>query len=199
MDMTLFTALLVFAFVSSVTPGPNNLMLLASGANYGFRRTLPHMAGVSLGHTFLVIVVGLGLAGLFAAYPPLRTGLAVVAFAYMLWLALKIARAGEPEAARTNAKPLTFLQAAAFQWVNPKGWIMAITAQTAYAQDETAWAAALVGLGFLSMNWPAITLWAWLGQEMQRFLTNAFRLRVFNITMAVLLVASLLPVFWIEF
>jgi len=198
MDIALFTALLVFAFVSSVTPGPNNLMLLASGANFGFTRSIPHMSGISLGHTFLVIVVGLGLASLFSANPQLRTTLTVVAFVYMLWLAWKIARAGEPEARKEEARPLTFFQAAAFQWVNPKGWIMAITAQTVYAQDESIWAALLVGLGFLSMNIPAITLWAWMGQEMQRFLTSPLRLKVFNISMAVMLIASLVPIFWME-
>ncbi|MCB1386068.1 MAG: LysE family translocator [Nitratireductor sp.] len=194
MDTTLFAALLTFAFVASVTPGPNNLMLLASGANFGMRRTLPHMAGVSLGHSFMVIIVGLGLAGIFAAYPDLRLALGLVAFAYMLWLAWKIAHAAAPEEGTAAGKPLSFFQAAAFQWVNPKGWIMAITAQTAYAHDETAWAAILVGLGFLVVNMPAITLWAWLGQEMRRFLTSPTRLTVFNWTMAALLLLSLLPV-----
>lgn len=199
MNDTLFNALLVFALVSSATPGPNNMMLLASGANFGFRKTIPHMLGVSLGHTFLVVVVGLGLAGLFVRIPQLRQLLAVLAFAYMIWLAWKIANAGEPKKHQSSAKPFTFLQAAAFQWVNPKGWVMAITAQTAYAHNDTAIAALIVGAGFLSMNLPAITLWAWLGQEMRRFLTNPIRLRLFNWTMAVLLVLSLVPVFWSEF
>ncbi len=192
--MTLFIALLAFAFVSSVTPGPNNLMLLASGANFGLRRTLPHMFGVSLGHSFMVFIVGLGLAQMFQAYPPLRQIMLVASIAYMSWLAWKIAHASAPEGGKVDGTPLTFLQAAAFQWVNPKGWIMAIGAQTNYAQDTT-WAAALmVGLGFLIVNFPAITLWAWLGQEMRRFLTNRRRLTAFNWTMAALLLASLIPI-----
>ncbi|MBU1281036.1 MAG: LysE family translocator [Alphaproteobacteria bacterium] len=194
MDMTLFIALLAFAFVSSVTPGPNNLMLLASGANFGLRRTLPHMFGVSLGHSFMVFIVGLGLAQMFQAYPPLRQIMLVASIAYMSWLAWKIAHARAPEGGKVDGTPLTFLQAAAFQWVNPKGWIMAIGAQTNYAQDTTWVAALMVGLGFLIVNFPAITLWAWLGQEMRRFLTNRRRLTAFNWTMAALLLASLIPI-----
>ncbi|WP_417267013.1 LysE family translocator [Celeribacter baekdonensis] len=194
MDMTLFIALLAFAFVSSVTPGPNNLMLLASGANFGLRRTLPHMVGVSLGHSFMVFIVGLGLAQMFQAYPPLRQIMLVVSIVYMTWLAWKIAHASAPKEGTVSGKPLTFFQAAAFQWVNPKGWIMAIGAQTNYAQDATWGAALMVGVGFVIVNFPAITLWAWLGQEMRRFLTNTRRLTAFNWTMAALLMASLIPI-----
>ncbi|PTQ72655.1 threonine/homoserine/homoserine lactone efflux protein [Celeribacter persicus] len=192
--MTLFLALLAFAFVTSVTPGPNNLMLLASGANFGIRRSLPHMFGIALGFTLMVFIVGLGLAEAFDTFPVLRQGMMVVAVLYMLWLAWKIAHASAPEAGQTGGKPLTFLQAAAFQWVNPKAWIMAIGAQTNYAQDATWAAAALVALGFVLMNLPAISLWTWLGQEIRRFLTNPRRLMAFNWTMAALLVASLLPI-----
>lgn len=194
MDMTLFLALLAFAFVTSVTPGPNNLMLLASGANFGIRRSLPHMFGIALGFTLMVFIVGLGLAEAFDTFPVLRQVMMTVAVLYMLWLAWKIAHASAPEAGQTGGKPLTFLQAAAFQWVNPKAWIMAIGAQTNYAQDATWAAAALVALGFVLMNLPAISLWTWLGQEIRRFLTNPRRLMAFNWTMAALLVASLLPI-----
>ncbi|MEM5475872.1 LysE family translocator [Pacificibacter sp. AS14] len=194
MDMTLFFALLGFAFVASGTPGPNNLMLLASGANFGLRRTLPHMLGISLGHSFMVFVIGLGLAQAFHRFPLLQMVLTVISMAYMLWLAWKIAHATPPKEGEVGGKPFTFLQAAAFQWVNPKAVIMAITAQTNYAQGETWTAALVVGLGFLMVNFPAITLWAWLGTELRRFLTNPRRLSVFNWTMAGLLVASMVPI-----
>ncbi|WP_460274667.1 LysE family translocator [Celeribacter sp. ULVN23_4] len=194
MDTTLFLALLAFAFVTSVTPGPNNLMLLASGANFGIRRSLPHMFGIAFGFTLMVFIVGLGLAEAFETFPMLRQVMIVVAVLYMLWLAWKIAHASAPGEKEATGKPLSFLQAAAFQWVNPKAWIMAIGAQTNYAQDTTWLAAALVGFGFLLMNLPAISLWAWLGQEIRRFLTNPRRLVAFNWTMAGLLVASLLPI-----
>ncbi|MBU2868522.1 LysE family translocator [Pacificibacter marinus] len=194
MDMTLFFALLGFAFVASGTPGPNNLMLLASGANFGLRRTLPHMLGISLGHSFMVFVIGLGLAQVFHRLPILQIILTIVSMAYMLWLAWKIAHATPPKEGEIGGKPFTFLQAAAFQWVNPKAVIMAITAQTNYAQGDTWTAALAVGLGFLMVNFPAITLWAWLGTELRRFLTNPRRLTVFNWTMAGLLVISMVPI-----
>ncbi|ATG47517.1 LysE family translocator [Celeribacter ethanolicus] len=194
MDMTLFLALLAFGFVTSVTPGPNNLMLLASGANFGIRRSLPHMFGIAFGFTLMVFIVGLGLAEAFETFPVLRQVMMVVAVLYMLWLAWKIAHAAAPGEKEATGKPLSFLQAAAFQWVNPKAWIMAISAQTNYAQDTTWLAAGIVAFGFLLMNLPAISLWAWLGQEIRRFLTNPRRLVAFNWTMAALLVASLLPI-----
>ncbi|WP_075997316.1 LysE family translocator [Salaquimonas pukyongi] len=194
MTLTLLTALLAFAFVSSITPGPNNVMLLASGANFGVRRSLPHMFGVSIGHSFMVFMVGLGLAGLFVTFPKLQMALGVVAGAYMVWLAWKIANAAPPGAGEKRGNPLTFLQAAAFQWVNPKAWIMAVAAQTAYAPEASVWGALFVAIGFMSVNFPAITAWTWLGQEMRRFLTSRRRLQVFNWTMAVLLIASILPI-----
>lgn len=119
--------------------------------------------------------------------------LAVSVF-YMLWLAWKIAHAAPPREGQAKGQPLTFVQAAAFQWVNPKGWIMAIGAQTTYAQGAEWTAAALVGLGFLAVNLPAITLWAWAGTEVRRFLSNRRRLVLFNWSMAILLVLSLLPI-----
>ena len=194
MDMTLFFALLGFAFVASGTPGPNNLMLLASGANFGLKRTLPHMLGISLGHSFMVFVIGLGLAQAFQRLPLLQTTMIVVSMTYMLWLAWKIAHSAPPKQGEAAGKPFTFLQAAAFQWVNPKAVIMAISAQTNYAQGETWMAALLVGVGFMMVNFPAIFLWAWMGTEVRRFLSNPRRLTIFNWSMALLLIASMVPV-----
>ena len=187
--------LVQFAFASSITPGPNNLMLMASGANYGFRRTIPHMLGVSLGHSFMVLMIGLVLLRLFHAYPVLNTVLTVGAAIYMTWLAWKIATAVPPEAEAVKGTPFTFLQAAAFQWVNPKAWVMAITAITAYAPQNwsTLAGSLLVAVVFLATNLPSITLWAVLGVQVRRFLGTARRLRIFNVTMAVLLLASLWP------
>ncbi len=195
MSPEILLALITFAFVSSITPGPNNLMLMASGANYGFRRTIPHMLGISLGHAFMVTMVGLILLRVFELYPVLNTVLKVLSAAYMLWLAWKIATAVAPEAKAVTGKPFTFLQAAAFQWVNPKAWYMAITAITAYApQDRGVFMGALiVALVFAATNFPSVSVWAWLGVQVRRLLGTPQRLRVFNITMAVLLVASLYP------
>ena len=199
MTLQILLALTGFAFVTSVTPGPNNLMLLASGANYGFRRTLPHMAGISGGFAVMVALVGVGLMGLFDAWPPARLVLAVLSVVYMLWLAWKIANAGEPghsdrKGTKAGARPLTFMEAALFQWVNPKAWAMALTSITLYAPGRELVAVIAVAIVFAAVNLPSVSLWAWLGQEMRRVLTNPTRLRLFNWTMAALLVLSLYPV-----
>jgi threonine/homoserine/homoserine lactone efflux protein len=189
-------ALALFAFVTSVTPGPNNLMLMASGANFGFRRTVPHMLGVGLGFVLMTFLVGVGLAGLFQTYPLAVTVLEVVSVVYMLWLAWKIAHAAAPRDRQAGGTPMTFLQAAAFQWVNPKAWAMALTAVTVHAPDRSLWAVALVALIFGAINLPSVSLWTLIGQQLRRVLTNARRLTVFNWTMAGLLVLSLAPVLW---
>ncbi|MCB1383323.1 MAG: LysE family translocator [Notoacmeibacter sp.] len=195
MKTELLTALAAFSLVSSITPGPNNLMLMASGANFGFRRTLPHMMGVNLGFTLMVALVGLGLVGLFDLYPVAKTVLTAVSVAYLVYLAWKIARAGAPKAeGETAARPFTFLQAAAFQWVNPKAWTMALTAMSAYAPGGSARAALLVAAVFGLVNLPSIVVWVVAGQGLRRFLTNARRLTLFNYSMAGLLLASLYPV-----
>jgi threonine/homoserine/homoserine lactone efflux protein len=196
MMMQTLPALMAFAFVTSVTPGPNNMMLMASGANFGFARTVPHMLGIAIGFTAMVFLVGMGLAGLFQAEPRAVVALAVVSVAYMLWLAWKIAHAAPPEPGRAGGRPLTFLQAALFQWVNPKAWAMALTAVSVHAPDRSVWAVAVVALVFGAINFPSVSVWTLVGQEMRRFLTNPARLRAFNWTMAALLVLSLAPVLW---
>ena len=195
MSYDILIALVGFAFASSVTPGPNNVMLMASGANYGLRRTVPHMLGISVGHAFMVFMVGVVLLGVFLAYPALNIVLKVVSAAYMLWLAWKIANAVPPEMKQVTGQPFTFLQAAAFQWVNPKAWFMATTAISAYApQDRGLVLGSLMVAGiFATTNLPAVTIWAWIGVQLRRWLGTARRLRVFNISMALLLVASLWP------
>lgn len=189
-------ALALFALVTSVTPGPNNLMLMASGANFGFRRTVPHMLGVGLGFVLMTFLVGVGLAGLFQTYPLAVTALEVVSVVYMLWLAWKIANAAAPKDRQAGGTPMTFLQAAAFQWVNPKAWAMALTAITVHAPDRSLWAVALVAVIFGAINLPSVSLWTLIGQQMRRVLTNTRRLMIFNWTMAGLLVLSLAPVLW---
>jgi len=186
--------LATFAFVTSITPGPNNLMLMASGANFGFRRTIPHMLGVALGFVFMAFLMGIGLAELFDEFPWLHTVLTVVSIAYLLWLAWKIAHAAPPEPGAAKGTPLTFLQAAAFQWVNPKAWAMALTAVTIYAPGDTALAILAVAAVFGAINLPSVSTWCLLGQGMQRILTDHKRLLAFNWTMALLLVLSLYPV-----
>ncbi|MDG1128666.1 hypothetical protein A8B83_03975 [Rhodobacteraceae bacterium EhC02] len=194
MTLDSFLALSAFALVSSITPGPNNLMLMASGANFGFRRTVPHMLGIGLGFGLMVVLVGLGLVRIFDAFPVTHLILTVVGVAYLLWLAWKIAHAAAPDAARAGARPFTFLQAVLFQWVNPKAWQMALTAITLYAPDRSVVAILWVGLVFALINLPSVSTWTVMGQQMGRILSSPKRLRLFNWSMAALLVASLVPV-----
>ena len=194
MNTELLTALALFAFVTSITPGPNNLMLMASGANYGFRRTIPHMLGIGIGFTIMLLLVGAGLIRVFDECPLAHDVLKVVSVAYLLWLAWKIATATGPAEGRAGGRPMTFLQAAAFQWVNPKAWAMALTAITAYAPDRSMLAIVVVALIFGAINLPSVSTWTLVGQQMARFLTSHARRRTFNWTMATLLIASLMPV-----
>ncbi len=196
MTYELLTALIGFSFVSSITPGPNNMMLMASGANFGLRRTLPHMMGVGIGFILMVFLVGIGLTQIFDLWPMSYSVLKVVSVAYLLYLAFKIATSApkSPDAPDTEKKPITFLQAAAFQWVNPKAWAMALTATTAYSGGHSFQNDIFVALIFGAVNIPAISCWTVLGQQMRRFLTNPARLRTFNWTMGALLVATLWPI-----
>ena len=194
MTLEILFALSAYALVSSITPGPNNLMLMASGANFGFARTIPHMLGISIGFLVLVVLVGIGLAQIFERFPISHTVLKVVSVIYLLYLAWKIARAAPIEDRESAGKPMSFLQAALFQWVNPKAWSMALTAISVYAPATALWALALVGGIFALVNLPSVAVWAVLGREMARILTNTRRLVIFNWTMALLLVGSLVPV-----
>lgn len=192
MNQSALIALSAFALVSSITPGPNNLMLMASGANFGIRRTVPHALGIGVGFTVMIVLVGIGLMGLFDMWPVLGTALKVVGVAYLLWLAWKMANAAAPESgAEADGRPMTFMQAALFQWVNPKAWTMALSAIALYAPDRSLIAVLLIAAVFGVVNLPSVTLWAVMGQGLQGWLSSAIRLRTFNWTMAGLLVASL--------
>jgi threonine/homoserine/homoserine lactone efflux protein len=195
MTYEIILGLIIFSLVSSITPGPNNLMLMASGANFGFRRTLPHMLGVALGFTLMVILVGIGLVQVFDAFPISYQILKIVSVTYLLYLAWKIGTAA-PAQGNTDAggTPFTFVQAALFQWVNPKAWTMALTAVSVYSPSQNVAAIAFVAAVFGAVNLPCISLWTTLGQQLQNLLTSPMRLRAFNITMALLLVTSLYPV-----
>jgi threonine/homoserine/homoserine lactone efflux protein len=197
MEMQQLAALVGFAFVSSITPGPNNMMLMASGANFGMRRTVPHALGVAIGFTLMIVLVGIGLVGLFEAWPPLFTILKVVSAVYLLWLAWKIATAPAPDASKTadGARPMTFLQAALFQWVNPKAWTMALTAITVYAATRSLPAVLAVAAVFGVINLPVVSIWAAMGQYLGRWMENDRQRRTFNWGMAALLVGSLAVAF----
>lgn len=186
--------LVTFAFVTSITPGPNNLMLMASGANFGFSRTIPHMLGVALGFVLMATLVGLGLAGIFTRWPLLYDALPIVSVVYLLWLAWRIATAGQPKEGGVSGRPLTFVEAAAFQWVNPKAWAMALTAVTVYAPGPGFAAVVAVAAVFGAVNLPSVGTWCLAGVRLRALMTSPARLRMFNWTMAALLVGSLYPI-----
>ncbi|MEM6896286.1 MAG: LysE family translocator [Pseudomonadota bacterium] len=196
MGWELTLALLGFAFASSITPGPNNMMLMASGANFGFGRSLPHLAGIGAGFALMIALVGFGLAQLFEVFPVLHWVLKIGAALYMTWFAWKIATAAPKlDAPDEVGKPFTFLQAALFQWVNPKAWAMALTVVSVYMPEALGLLApVIVALLFQIAGVPCMVAWAVLGVGMRRFLTSAGRLRVFNGVMGALLVLSLWPI-----
>lgn len=185
----------VFAFVTSVTPGPNNMMLLASGVNFGVRATLPHMLGISCGHFIMLMAVGLGLGELFIRVPAVYPVMQMLGMAYMLYLAWGIVRSGAPAAqdeTNPSAKPLGFWSAAAFQWVNPKAWVMTLGFFSNYLPQEAGvLLIAAASLLFSLINFPSIAVWAVMGARMGHYLQVDLYRRIFNWTMAVLLVASM--------
>lgn len=195
--MTIETALalVTFAFVSSITPGPNNFMLLASGVNFGFRRTIPHMCGIGVGFFTLLIGVGFGLGALFSTFPQLHVALKIVGGIYLLWLAWKIATARSMSSEKAaRARPMTFMEAAAFQWVNPKAWIMAVTGMALFTRPEAPYLSVLfVATAFAFVNFPSVSTWAGFGTALRGFLASPARLKWFNIAMGVLLAASVVP------
>jgi threonine/homoserine/homoserine lactone efflux protein len=185
---------MLFVVVTTITPGPNNTMLLASGVNFGFKRTVPHILGISAGVVVLMLSVGFGLGQAFRHAPWLYTALEAASVAYLLWLAWKIGTSGAIKVKSGDRRPMRFHEAIAFQWVNPKAWMMVLTAATTIRLSadfgvNTVVMAAL----FYVIGLPCICLWAAFGTGMRRFLADPRRLRMFNIAMALSLVASMYP------
>jgi len=184
-------ALASYAFVMSITPGPNNVMLTASGAAFGYRATLPHLLGISLGHAFQTTLVGLGLGLLFTRYPWLQLGLKWLGFAYLVYLGWKLLWAGR--VGHTQARqPLAFMEAAAFQFVNPKAWVMALTTVSLFLPVSAPLLTACIAIAvvLVAVNFPCVTVWALFGSGMRHFLTSDRRRRAFNLLMSVLLLAT---------
>ncbi len=185
-------ALIIFAFVSSITPGPNNIMLWGSGMNFGFRQTLPHLAGINIGFASLILVTNLGLGTVFLRFPVISFVLRIIGSAYLLYLAYKVATAGRVVEGEATSTPMTFLQAAAFQYVNPKAWIMAATAASAFLPESQP---LLVGALFITavfsiVNLPCVSTWALAGSAIGRLLTNDRRRRIVNAFLGLLLVGT---------
>ena len=197
MSQPLLIAFIVFAAVMYFTPGPNNVMLLSSGLTYGFRRTLPHIAGITFGMAFMIAAVGFGLGTIFIAYPVLQTILKYAGAAYLIYLAAVIAMSEAAPSAQDNARgPMTFWGAAVFQWINVKGWVMVIGTITAYAAIAAyPWNITIQVVLSLILGMLSCTAWALFGSSLRPLLSSRKAVRAFNIVMALLLLASLYPVF----
>jgi threonine/homoserine/homoserine lactone efflux protein len=197
MSQPLFIAFVVFAAVMFFTPGPNNVMLLSSGLTHGFRRTLPHIAGITIGMAFMISAVGLGLGTIFITYPVLQAILKYAGAAYLIYLAAAIAISGAAPSGQQNQRgPMTFWGAAMFQWINAKGWVMVIGTITAYAAIASfPWNIVLQTAITLVVGTFSTVAWALFGTALRPVLTSPIAVRAFNIVMAVLLLASLYPVF----
>ena len=193
--LDIIMALMLFAFASSVSPGPNNLMLMSSGANFGFRKTLPHLIGVGLGFVLMLVLVGMGIMQVFDLYPASYLILKWCSVIYLIYLSYKVATAAQPKNSNSNnVKPFSFVQAVLFQWVNPKGWTMALTAIGIYAPERDINSVMFVGIVFGLVMLPSISVWVIMGQKIHKLLSSMKRLRIFNGVMATLLIASLYPV-----
>ncbi len=195
-DWHIVMAMAMFALASSITPGPNNMMLLSSGVNYGFKRTIPHMLGISSGHLVLLLAIAAGLDQLFQLFPLGYQIMKGVGFCYLLYLAWRIAFSTTPlKRGETKGHPSGFFGAALFQWVNPKALLMAITYFSNYMPiDASITFIFLTCLMFTVINLPCLGLWVLLGTQLERVLSQPRQLQVFNLVMALLLVLSMVPV-----
>ena len=195
--LTLAAAFLPFAFVAGFTPGPNNLLLAASGANFGIRRTIPHLIGIVIGFPLLVFAVALGLGTVFQRHPEVHTALKFVGGAFLVCLAWRIATARHGTAGPARGRPMTFVEAVLFQWVNPKAWVFAVTTVATYTTVEgraSVENAVIIAISLLVTIGSTIT-WTGFGSRLSRFLKESPRmLRVFNVGLAVMLVLSMVPV-----
>jgi len=185
----------VFGLTAVATPGPNNVMLTASGVNFGFRRTVPHMLGIAIGFAVMNLGVGLGLGQVFETFPQIHLVLKYTSIAYLVFLAWKIATAGQAKGDEARAKPFSFLQAAAFQWVNPKAWVIAVGAVATFTTvgGDLLLEVMLMSFIFLLVTFPSATTWTFFGTVIARYLHTPVRLRAFNWSMAGLLLLSLIP------
>ncbi|MDJ1156669.1 LysE family translocator [Chelatococcus sp. SYSU_G07232] len=195
MNPEILISLGIFSVVTSVTPGPDNLMLLASGVNFGLARTLPHSLGISFGFFLLLLAVGAGIGGLLTAWPTLHVALTGISAVCLFYLAYRLALSRSIGNEEARSRPLTFTEAAFFQWVNPKAWVMALSGMALYTDKASPFLSMLVVAALFSLlNWPCVALWATFGTMLRRLLAHAARLRWFNLLMAALMAMSVIPI-----
>jgi threonine/homoserine/homoserine lactone efflux protein len=186
----------MFSFSTSITPGPNNIMLLSSGLTFGYKRTIPHILGVIIGFPLMTIIVGLGLEKFFEIYPLSFTILKILGILYLLWLAWKIANSTpKVKDNNENSKPLTFIPILLFQWVNPKNWIKIITAMSVYITSLSDAMTQIITISIIFFITVLISAnsWAVGGLVLKKLITSDVGIRRFNIIMAILLILSIIP------
>lgn len=194
----MFISFVLFGVIAAITPGPNNVMLTTTGLNFGVRRGVPHLLGICIGFPVMLALIGLGFGALFQLYPILHEVIKIIGVIYLLFLAWKIANAGSGAAKVRQSKPINFWQSAAFQWINPKAWIMGSSALAAYTtlDDNFFIQVMVICVTFMIITIPCAGIWLVFGAGLQHFLRDPKHLRIFNLCMALLLVASILPVVW---
>ena len=192
-----YVAIALFAVSTCITPGPNNIMIMTSGLNYGIKKSLQHLVGIYIGFPVMIIVVGLGISEIFELYPVMHMVLKIVGASYLTFLAWRIATAPISEYGESKGRPLSFLQAALFQWVNPKAWVLAVGATVTYTvlSEPYPFQIFVIALIFMLFGSPCTFLWLWFGASLKTILRYPYYIKAFNFTMAALLIASLIPVF----
>jgi len=192
--------ILLFCFSTSITPGPNNIMLMSSGVNYGIKKSVPHLLGINIGFPLMILAIGLGLGSIFAKFPIVYPVIKVLGVSYLLFFAWKVANATAPKAQERWAKPVTFIQAVLFQWVNPKAWIMATGAIASFTSPQRFQTQMFFILGgYMTVGALCMIFWLTLGASLKTFIHNERRIKYFNRAMAVLLVLSLVPMIFADF
>lgn len=192
-------SLIGIALAASWTPGPNNALVASSGARFGFLKTFPHVAGIGIGFPFMVFCISLGLGTVFQQSIYLREGLRIIGIIVLLWMAWKIANAGQPSDQMGKSRPFTFLESAAFQWVNPKGWIMVISISSQFVNPENiSSSAVIIAIVFVFCGFSSASAWTLFGTAMKRWLTTELRAKLFNWSMAALLVLSIVIIAFSE-
>ena len=188
----------MFGVIAAITPGPNNVMLTTTGLNFGVRRGIPHLLGICIGFPVMLALIGLGFGTLFQLYPVLHEVIKIIGIVYLLYLAWKIASSSGGISTVSQSRPINFWQSAAFQWINPKAWIMGSSALAAYTtlDDNFFVQVTIVCITFMIITFPCAGVWLVFGAGLQKFLRDPAHLKLFNIAMALLLVGSILPVVW---
>jgi len=194
--MDLFLSVLLFAASTTVTPGPNNVMIMTSGLNHGIRKSLPHLLGISIGFPIMLLLIGIGAGTLFEAIPIIHEIIKITGVLYLIYLSWLIATSPTSAMEGKASNPLSFFQAVLFQWVNPKAWVVAIGAVSAYTSLSSHFykEVMMIAIIFFFVAIPSLSTWLFFGVGLKRILKQPFYQKAFNILMALLLVGSIIPV-----